>query len=295
MRPSIWTQGAALFGCEDIDAALPALVELGWDCFELSTEHLQALEDCDDREARIGRLRERLGALNAAMPQAHAYLSANVAHPDQEKRAADVQRLRKNFHTCAALGVEVAVVHPGRAEGYTTRDEYRQILAINRRQFTDLGDLAGQLGLRIAIENLADAANVTGHRKFGSMPHELLDLLDELDHPAVGICLDTSHMNQQGLDPAGMIADLAPHLLTTHVSDNDGTADQHRIPGDGNIDWPAVMAALAEAGYEGLINLEIGGAGGSAAQLVRLKIRHARQVAQWLVELAGGDPGAAGP
>ncbi len=51
----------------------------------------------------------------------------------------------------------------------------------------------------------------------------------------LGFCFDTSHAN---LKDQFYLLQKYQHLLTAlHLSDNDGTADQHRPPFDGNIDF----------------------------------------------------------
>ena len=42
-----------------------------------------------------------------------------------------------------------------------------------------------------------------------------------------------------------------------HLHDNNGFTDQHLIPAQGNIDWPAVFDALDEIGYDGYYNYEL--------------------------------------
>jgi len=115
------------------------------------------------------------------------------------------------------------------------------------------------------------------------MPYEMLDLLAAIDHPALGITLDTSHANMVGLDFTATIRELGAHLIATHISDNDGSGDQHRTPGNGTIDWQAVMCALREVNYEGLFNLEIPGERHALLPLRALASQHAHQVAEWLV------------
>jgi sugar phosphate isomerase/epimerase len=175
------------------------------------------------------------------------------------------------------LGVRNLVVHPGGRQGATTRVERDLTLALNVEAFRRLGDLAGERGIRIGLENLA--------RRGASMPYELLDLLAAIDHRAIGITLDTSHANIVGLDFPATIRELGPHLIATHISDNDGSGDQHRTPGSGTIDWPAVMEALREAKYEGLFNLEIPGERHALLPLRALASQHACQVAEWLLTL----------
>jgi sugar phosphate isomerase/epimerase len=293
IRPSIWTQVAAYFGSASLEESLTGLCELGWRCFELSTEHLQAIDESPDREARIERAVGLLARLGAEMPQAHGLLHADVANGDEAAREADLARLNRNLDTCAAIGVGVVVVHPGQGGGYATDAQYRDLLALNVRQLTRLADRAGQLGLRIAVENMADAFAPPGRRRLGATCDDLLELLAALDHPAAGICFDTSHANLQRLDLFEAIGRLGPHIIATHVSDNDGTGDQHRTPGYGQIDWPAVAAAFGEIGYAGPMNLEIPGESCcGSAELVRMKVRHALAVAEWLVARSrDGRPG----
>jgi sugar phosphate isomerase/epimerase len=82
-----------------------------------------------------------------------------------------------------------------------------------------------------------------------------------------------------------LIRELGAHLIATHISDNDGSGDQHRTPGNGSIDWPEVVRALREAGYTGLFNLEIPGERHALLPLRAFASQHACQVAEWLVSL----------
>jgi len=211
------------------------------------------------------------------MPQAHALLQADVAAPDEDKRKEDLDRLGTHIDIAARLGIETVVIHPGGHQGATTCAERDRVRVLNVDAFRRLGDLAGERGPHIALENLM--------RPGASMPYEILDLLAAIDRPTIGITMDTSHANVVGLDLAVAIREWAPHLLATHISDNDGSGDQHRTPGNGGIEWPKVMKALREAGYGGLLNLEIPGERHAALPLRALKSVHARQVAEWLVTL----------
>ncbi|TFG69919.1 MAG: sugar phosphate isomerase/epimerase [Anaerolineales bacterium] len=57
------------------------------------------------------------------------------------------------------------------------------------------------------------------------------NLLEAIVHPALGITLDTSHANLANLDiPAAIV--MSPRLYATHISDNDGSGDQHLTPGN---------------------------------------------------------------
>jgi sugar phosphate isomerase/epimerase len=274
MEPAIWT---ALYAELPLHEALQTLNAHGWRAFEASTEHLVQIELADEPETHTEQARRCLQELDLSMPQAHALLHADVAAADPERRQEDTRRLMAHIDIAAQLGVCNLVIHPGGRQGAITRAERDRILAFNVEAFQRLGDWAGERGVRIGLENLA--------RRGASMPYEMLDLLAAIDHPAVGFTLDTSHANMIGLDPATLIRELGSYLIATHISDNDGSGDQHRTPGNGSINWPAVVRALREVGYEGLFNLEIPGERHALLPLRAFASQHACQVAQWLVSL----------
>ncbi|MEC3880521.1 sugar phosphate isomerase/epimerase family protein [Parapedobacter sp. 10938] len=53
--------------------------------------------------------------------------------------------------------------------------------------------------------------------------------------------------------PERLIRALGKRLKHVHIADGTGDAENHWLPcsGKGNNDWPAILAALDEAGYAG--------------------------------------------
>jgi sugar phosphate isomerase/epimerase len=182
------------------------------------------------------------------------------------------------------MSIENVVVHPG-GRGYTTDEEFRRVLALNADAFALLADQAGELGLKIGIENMF-APPGSGTRVFGSSVRELLDLLSVTDRPSLGVTFDTSHANVEGLDIGGAIRELGDLICCTHISDNDGSDDQHRIPGFGHIDWRDVMSSFREIGYDGMLNLEIPGDSHPDHELRLIRSRYALEIARWLIDMA---------
>ena len=273
MTPAIWT---GMYIPQPLDEALRILHAQGWDAFEASTEHLEQIETDASPDARIEERIACLSELGLSMPQAHGLIYADVAASDRDKRQEDVRRLVVHIDIAARLGVRNVVIHPGGK--FSTRAQRQAAIALNVEAFRRLGDIAGERGLWIGIENI--------NRNFATSC-DLLDLLDAIDHPAVGVTLDTSHTNVVGVDIPATIRELGHRIIATHISDNVGSGDQHLAPGNGNIDWPAAMEAFREIGYDGLLNLEIPGERHRLPPLRAAKSSHALQVAKWLVGLGG--------
>jgi sugar phosphate isomerase/epimerase len=280
MVPSLWT---AIILDRPLPEVLRFLHGCGWSCFELSTEHLDAIARDPRPEARMQEVRAVLAELSATMPQAHAYLEADIAQPDATRREADLRTLEGRLDCCAELGIRYVVIHPG-GRDLSNADGFRRALGHNLDGIARLAGRAEGLALKIALENTLDSRDA--HRVFGSVPDELLDLIGRIASPAVGIAFDTSHAHVRGLDLGAAIRQLGPLIWCTHISDNDGSSDQHRTPGGGTINWPSVMAALRGIGYQGTLNFEIPGEEHPQRDLLRLKLRHAFEVANWLISKA---------
>ena len=281
MVPAIWT---AMYIEKPICEALKALHACGWDWFELSTEHLHQIESDRDQQVRIVEVLDTLDELGIRMPQAHAHLRADLAHPDESRRQADTDRVCREMTCCAALAVKTVVVHPGAGNGYTTSEEQRELHRLNVECFAMLADYAAERGLRIALENMMDRKSA-GRRGFGARPEDLIDLLADLDHPALGICFDTSHAHVQALHCGDAIRQFGALICATHISDNNRSGDGHLTPGGGTIDWPSTVAALREIGYSGMFNLEIPGESEPApdSALLETRVREALEVTRRLL------------
>lgn len=76
------------------------------------------------------------------------------------------------------------------------------------------------------------------------------------DMESAAFCYDSGHENAYTKNIGALIKTFAPRLQVLHLHDNDGTDDQHLLPGLGNIDFGIVSQRLAEARYEGRIMLE---------------------------------------
>jgi len=77
----------------------------------------------------------------------------------------------------------------------------------------------------------------------------------EVNHPNVGILLDTFHANIEEKQIGDAFRIAGPYLKHVHTCENDrGT------PGTGHVEWDDVFAALSDVGYDGWLTIESFGA-----------------------------------
>ena len=70
----------------------------------------------------------------------------------------------------------------------------------------------------------------------------------------VGICLDFGHAHIDG-DLVEAIETVSEHLIAAEVHDNSGRSDDHLVPFEGSIDWPAALTSVQKVGYDGALML----------------------------------------
>ena len=82
----------------------------------------------------------------------------------------------------------------------------------------------------------------------------LLPVLEHFDSPWIGCCFDIGHANRLKPTPgkkpkiyeatgipralcANSLEKLSPHIVTCHLHDNNESRDEHKLPGQGTVDW----------------------------------------------------------
>jgi sugar phosphate isomerase/epimerase len=103
------------------------------------------------------------------------------------------------------------------------------------------------------------------------------DLRARVPHPRLGLTLDLGHvLCEPGGDPAAAVAAHAGDLVNVQVEDMKRGVHEHLPFGKGDLDLPGCLRALREAGYGGLVGVELSRDSHRAAESVRESIRALR-------------------
>ncbi|MDD3655521.1 MAG: sugar phosphate isomerase/epimerase [Atribacterota bacterium] len=108
---------------------------------------------------------------------------------------------------------------------------------------------ANKVGLKLIIEPRVG--------EIISNTDSMLRLIDAVDEPNLGAILDTGHQYAQKEILPLSILKFNDRLFYLHLSDNDGTRNDHFVPGKGTIDWIGVFEALKRINYKGYAGLDI--------------------------------------
>ena len=144
----------------------------------------------------------------------------------------------------AEIGVDKFVLHPS---GEPIKEEERRLrMETAKASLGALAKIAAKHGAVICVENLPRTC-------LGKNSEEIAELVSA--HPALRVCFDTNHLLSE--DPAEFVRKIGDKIATIHVSDYDFVNERHWLPGEGKIDWQAILAALREVNYSGVWMYEI--------------------------------------
>jgi sugar phosphate isomerase/epimerase len=148
-----------------------------------------------------------------------------------------------------------------------------------RRSIESLYEMTERAGVTLAVEVIPNQL---------STPEALVSLIEnDLDGRKVGICMDVGHAHI--IDDVGdAIECCSGHIVTTHLHDNRKKTDDHLVPGEGTIDWPATLMSLQKVGYDGAWMFEI--ANTSSPQAVLEKAEKARRKFESLLDFSFDNP-----
>jgi sugar phosphate isomerase/epimerase len=234
---------------------LHAIAEAGFECVELFATRTHF--DYHD-PAAAARLAEWLAATGLTLHSVHAPITDSLingvwgtpwsnASSDPKKRTHTVQEAALTLALARVVPYQFLVVHVGVPDDYAAPSDNARDAA--RRSIEEMAARAAEHGVRVALEVIPNAL---------STPESLVRMIeDELELPALGICMDVGHAHVMTGEPADGIETVSGHLVTTHLHDNDGKRDQHLTPFAGTLDWPAALMGFQKVGYDGCLLMEL--------------------------------------
>jgi sugar phosphate isomerase/epimerase len=184
---------------------------------------------------------------------------------------------RHAIDTAAALRAGCLIVHSG-ARGTHTANHARRLF---REALKRLLPLAEERGVPLAIEPMH--SDCGSEWTFLHCLDETLELLGELNSPALKIALDTYHW---GHEPSfvARLPDLVPHLALVQLGDgrHPPSGEPNRCPlGCGALPLIEIIGALFAAGYRGDYEVELMGEDIEAGDYRELLAQSTRTFAQW--------------
>lgn len=157
---------------------------------------------------------------------------------DDSERDSLMTRLKGQVDWASSKQIPIAVLH---ASFEPIPDDERSLRLARATEFvSEFGPYCASVGVTLAVENLPRTC-------LGNTAADLLTITQNGE--AAKICFDTNHLLIE--THKDFFEQVAPHIVTTHLSDYDRRDERHWLVGDGVIDWTELSALFEASAYEG--------------------------------------------
>jgi sugar phosphate isomerase/epimerase len=185
------------------------------------------------------------------------YLEYNFAMPSSNYDAAVQHDIEEGIAIAKAIGADVAKLgmnlsrpHPVAASKFhpEVMVQLKNVVA----KLKHAAALAQESGVRIAVENHTDAFS-----------EEVIWVLEQVDHPSIGACIDTVNALHVTEDPITAVENLAPIAFTNHFRDAriiikpDGFKLTGVVVGEGDLDMKRAYELIKQNPAVNRLNIEL--------------------------------------
>jgi sugar phosphate isomerase/epimerase len=231
-----------------IEAAVAHVAGLGFDGLELTVIPRWRTELSTLDSAERQRIRRLYQEARLQLPAIAGHTSLLAEEPAQH--AANLVRLHGAADLCADLAIDGHVPALNTTVGGTS-DDWDRLRTVLVDRVGALAAYAGRRGVTLAVEPHVNTAL--------DRPERVVWLMEQVNSPFARVNFDISHFNVIGLTIEETVPVLAPLSAHTHVKDERGIAPHHEflIPGEGEFDYVRYLKAMAAAGYDGCITVEV--------------------------------------
>lgn len=196
-------------------------------------------------EQTVREMADVLRSTGLKLHSLHAPTERNLAHgrdngaplsisePERSRRIEAIDEMKRALEVAEQIPFRFFVVHMG---GERQSADGRRLDAA----FSALEQMvlfAKQRGVVIALENTPGQMGT---------PATLHQFIAETHLQDLRLCFDVGHAHV-GDGIAASFEIMRDLVVTTHIHDNHAEKDEHLVPFDGSIDWPAAFAVLATA------------------------------------------------
>jgi L-ribulose-5-phosphate 3-epimerase len=244
------------FAHHDPFEAIALLHEIGYRSVAITLDHGRLNPLVPAWPASLERLRAMLrdlGLRSVVETGARFLLSPRVKHeptlvsPTPDERQTRIDFLRRAIDVAAYLESDCVSLWSG-----ILRDGASDEAALER--------LSGSL--RPVLHHATNSNVVLGFEPEPGMFIDTLTsfsrLLQWIDSPHLQLTLDVGHLWCQGELPiADYIARWGQRLVNVHIEDMRAGIHEHLMFGEGEMQFPPILAALAKSGYRGGLHVEL--------------------------------------
>jgi L-ribulose-5-phosphate 3-epimerase len=266
------------FRDHDLEDVFAVLAELGYEGVGIALDHGH-LHPLKASREEVGRVRESLRkrGLRAAVETGGRFVLdpwkkhwPTLISASAEGRRRRMDFLLRSLEIARALDAEVLSLWSGIRDPEAGLDESWEFLVEGLRVLEREARARG-IVLGFEPEPGMLVGDLENYR-------ELRERLRPIEAPALKLTLDLGHLHVTEEPPLDRwIREFSGEIANVHIDDARGRVHEHLMPGEGEIDLPALIRALEGIGYQGLGLVELSRHSHVAPEAARKAMEYVRK------------------
>jgi sugar phosphate isomerase/epimerase len=226
--------------------SLPEIAELGAG-IELGSYGMIGIQSERDWDTRFALHKAICTQFQGPIAVHGPFIGMEYAHIDHLIREVVNRRLDMTFDVAVKLNAHRVVLHSGytpKIDLFKLQDAWlKRCVPFWQQEIRRWADA----GIEIVLENETETS-----------PDVLIRLVNNVDSPFLGLCLDTGHQHLfSELELSEWVRRMGNRLFHIHLHDNDRTGDTHWSIGRGTIDFESFYAAIMRYVPHVTLSLEV--------------------------------------
>lgn len=212
------------------------------------------LDASEERCSELLTAAESLG-VEIASAASGLYWSRSLGDATEQARSQAKNDLERMLQIAGWLGCKTLLTIPGSVDVFFLPDRdalpYNHVWKYATEGIRSLLPFAEKCGVRMGIENVWN--------KFLISPAEMATFIDQFNSPYIGAYIDVANLLRTGY-PEDWLRHLGNRVVGIHFKDyrvSVGTIEGFVDLLEGDVNWPEVMKAIREIGYEGPVPAEL--------------------------------------
>lgn len=195
----------------------------------------------------------------------------NTMDSDLDKRAYNIEHLKKVINMSVALDVNMVTTFVGRDQNKTVEEN----IEIFKIVWPPIVEFAEEKGVKVAIENcpmLFGSDKWPGGQNLFTTPKLWREMFEMIKSDCFGINYDPSHFIWQHIDYIKPVYEFKEKIFHVHCKDiklyHDKLNDvgimaypleymSQKLPGLGDVEWGKYISALTDIGYDSFVCIEV--------------------------------------
>jgi fructoselysine 3-epimerase len=230
-----------------LDETIKRLAKIGYDGIEIGAgaPHAYPGQLTPSRRSEVRDLFEEHGiACSSMLPAPSGGTGNNPCSPLAEERAWAINHYKELIDLCETWKAGKLIFLPGwRVFGTTRREAWKW----SRAALTEVAEYAGEHNVQLVIEPTSHDTNMC------ESSYDAIELMEDVGSPNVKLMFDTFHVLYRREVISDYVYEMGADLTHVHIADSDRLP-----PGKGRGDFPAMMDALIDVGFDGYLTMETG-------------------------------------